>query len=473
MSRQIVSANNIKKTLRYLQKNGIKHTYYAAKERIEEAKNTPYVYEAPKEELLEAQRADAKKLSCRFSVVVPAYETKEEFLRDLIESVQGQSYENWELIIADAAGSGGVEKITRQYQEKDERIRYLHLPENRGISENTNAGIEAAAGDYIALLDHDDMLAPDALYEMASAIDNAKKTGKTPVIIYSDEDKFEKKDSQNGRKCYYREVNRKYKFNFDLVLSNNYICHLMIVESGVLKMLKLRNQYDGAQDYDCVLRAAGHLLSAGMSGKLNESIIHVPKVLYHWRCHEDSTAGNTASKMYAYEAGKAALEDFCRKQGWNAEVEHSLHLGFYQISYRPDMFTVRSDVGIIGGRILDGHNKIASGIYDEKGNRLYKGLHKEYSGGGTHRAALMQDCAAVDIRCMRIREELYPAFKEITGVSYSEKGEHRLADVSAISCDEAGYRKLSMELGRAAAGMGYLTVWDPQITIKLKGELTK
>lgn len=473
MSRQIVSANNIKKTLRYLQKNGIRHTYYAARERIEEAKKASYVYEEPKEELLEAQRADAEKLSYRFSVIVPAYEPKEEFLRDLIESVQGQSYEKWELIIADAAGSGGVEKITRQYQEKDERIRYLHLPENRGISENTNAGIEAATGDYIALLDHDDMLTPDALYEMASAIDNTKKTGKTPVIIYSDEDKFEKKDSQNGRKCYYREVNRKYKFNFDLVLSNNYICHLMIVESELLKMLKLRKEYDGAQDYDFVLRAAGHQLSTGMSGKLNESIIHVPKVLYHWRCHEDSTAGNTASKMYAYEAGKAALEDFCRKQGWNAEVAHSLHLGFYQISYRPDMFTVRSDVGIIGGRILDGHNKIASGIYDEKGNRLYQGLHKEYSGGGTHRAALMQDCAAVDIRCMRIREELYPLFKEITGVMYREKGEQRLADVSAISCDEAGYRKLSMEFGRAAAEMGYLTVWAPQITIKLKGELTK
>lgn len=471
MSRQILSGNNIKKTLRYLRKNGIRHTYYAVRERIEEAKNAPYVYEEPPKKLLEAQRSDGGKFPYRFSIVVPAYEPEEEFLRDLIESVQGQSYENWELIIADAGKSGGVEKITRQYQEKDRRIRYLPLPENRGISENTNAGIEAAAGDYIALLDHDDMLTPDALYETASAIANTKKEGKTPVIIYSDEDKFEKRDSQSGKKCYYREVNRKYKFNFDLVLSNNYICHLMTVESGLLKMLKLRKEYDGAQDYDFVLRAAGHLLSAGMSGKLNESIIHVPKVLYHWRCHEDSTAGNTASKTYAYDAGKAALADFCRKQGWNAQAAHSLHLGFYQITYRPDMLAVRSDVGIIGGRILDRHNKMISGIYDEKGNRLYQGLHKEYSGGGTHRAALMQDCTAVDIRCMRIRKELHPLFKEITGVSYSEKGEQKLADVSALSCDEAGYRKLSMELGGAAAEMGYLTVWDPQIAIKLKGDL--
>lgn len=473
MSRNILSGNNIKKTLRYLQKNGIRHTYYAAKERIEEEKKTVYYYKEPEDEQLELQRTDGRKFPYRFSIVVPAYETKEAFLCDLIASVQKQSYENWELIIADASESDRVEKVVLPYQEKDGRFHYLHLQENKGIAENTNAGIERAAGDYIALLDHDDVLTPDALYEMAAAIDHAEKTGKTPVMIYSDEDKFEERDLTSEKKYNYMTPNRKNEFNLDLILSNNYICHLMMIESGLLKTLKLRKKYDGAQDYDCVLRIISHLLSAGRAKDLKESIIHVPKVLYHWRIHADSTADNTASKMYAYEAGKKALEDFCKSRGWDVQITHSLHLGFYEITYLPDMFTVRPDIGIIGGRILDRHNKIAAGIYDENGDRLYLGLHKEYSGGAAHRAALLQDCAAVDIRCMRIRKALYPLFKEITGVSYKEAGEQKLADVSMISCDEAGYQKLSMEFCRTAAEMGYLNVWNPHISIKLKGELIK
>ena len=473
MSRKIISANNIKKTLLYLQKNGIRHTYYAARERIEEEKKTVYYYEEPGNSQLEQQRTDSRKFPYRFSIVVPAYETKEAFLCDLIDSVQKQSYEDWELIIADASESSRVEKVVLPYQEKDERLHYLRLQENKGIAENTNAGIERAAGDYIALLDHDDVLTPDALYEMAAAINHAEKTEKTPVMIYSDEDKFEESDLTSEKKYNYMTPNRKNEFNLDLSLSNNYICHLMVIESGLLKRLKLRKEYDGAQDYDCVLRIISYLLSAEKAKDVKKSIIHVPKVLYHWRCHADSTADNTASKMYAYEAGKKALEDFCKSRGWDVQVTHSMHLGFYQITYYPDMFSQRPDIGIIGGKILDRHNKIASGIYDESGDRLYLGLHKEYSGGATHRAALLQDCAAVDVRCMRIRKELYPLFKEITGVSYKETGEQKLADVSMISCDEAGYRKLSMEFCRAAAGMGYLIVWNPCISIKLKGELTK
>ncbi len=134
----------------------------------------------------------------------------------------------------------------------------------------------------------------------------------------------------------------------------------------------------------------------------------------------------------------------------------------------PDLFTVRPEVGIIGGRILNRENRIETGIYDEEGRRLYLGVHKEYSGGSTHRAALLQDCAAVDIRCMRVCKKLQPLFEEITGVTYQEYGAWKLADVSAVTCDEEGYRKLSMTLGRAAAEMGYLVVWDPQITLKQK-----
>lgn len=467
MGNSIFNVTNVRKTINYLRKNGIRHAYYAAKERIEEEKKSDYFYEEPKETVLAAQRAGWKQFPYRFSIVVPAYETNEEYMRELIDSVRKQSYERWELIIADAGFSGRVEEIVAEYQENEHerRIRYIRLMENRGISENTNEGIEAATGDYIGLLDHDDVLTPDALYEMADVIHKAETEGRRPALIYSDEDKFE---NDNAARLY-KDVNRKYDFNLDLILSNNYICHFMVTESALMKKLKLRKKYDGAQDYDFVLRVIDNLLTSdGMNNvhKLNEKILHVPKVLYHWRCHEQSTAENTSSKTYAYEAGKAALENFSEKRDWKTQVSNSLHLGFYNMEYMPDIFSVRAEVGVIGGRILDRQNKIVSGIYNEKGERIYSGLHKEYSGGNTHRAALVQDCTAVDIRCMRVCSALQPLFEQITGVTYCETGEQMLADVSGISCDEEGYRKLSMEFGKAAAGMGYLVVWNPSLTIK-------
>lgn len=463
MGNRIIRIGNIKKTMHYLRKNGIRHTFYAAKERIEEERKAEYVYREPEAAQLTAQRAEWKRFPYRFSIVVPAYETKEVYMRALIDSVRRQSYERWELVIADAGTSDRVEEVVAEYQEKERerRIRYIRLPENRGISENTNAGIEAATGDYIGLLDHDDLLAPDALYEMALALSQTQPQKETPVLLYSDEDKYEDNIG-------YRTPNKKKNFNLDLILSNNYVCHFMMVRADMMKSLKLRKRYDGAQDYDLVLRVVGSLLPSVPGPDIENRILHIPRVLYHWRCHEQSTADNTASKRYAYDAGKAALEDFCRTQGWNVQVSHSMHLGFYRMRYVPDIFAVREDVGIIGGRILDGRNRIASGIYDEEGNRLYQGLHKEYSGGSTHLAVLAQDCAAVDIRCMRICSRLRPVFEEITGVSYTETGEQRLADVSGISCDEEGYRKLSMELGRAARGKGFFVVWTPQLTLKTR-----
>ena len=460
MGKNILSIGNLKKTIHYLQKNGIRHTFYAAKERMEEEKGADYIYLEPGEDVLKAQSAEAADYPYRISIVVPAYETKEKYLREMIDSVRRQSYPKWELIIADAGKSRKVEDIVTSYRtaEKEDRIRYIRLQDNKGISENTNAAIEEASGEYIGLLDHDDILTADALYEMAVALKKAQECGKNPAILYSDEDKYE----HNNR---YECPNKKYKFNLDLILSNNYICHFMMIEAKLLKKLKLRRQFDGAQDYDLILRVIKTLLASEPASKLQDSILHIPKILYHWRCHEESTAANTASKSYAYEAGKAALEEFCAGQGWHVNVTHSLHLGFYRIAYEPDIFTVRPEVGIVGGRILK-NNKITAGIFDEEGNILYQGVHKEYSGGSTHRAVLLQDAAAVDIRCMRVCTALQPVFEEITGVPYKEYGAQKIADVSSIACDEAGYRKLSMALGTAASEKGYLVVWNPQITIK-------
>ena len=142
---------------------------------------------------------------------------------------------------------------------------------------------------YIGLLDHDDILTRDALYEMACALEKQEQNGIHPVFLYSDEDKCDG-EAQNTY-----EPHRKTDFNLDLLLSNNYICHFLVMDAAVMKRLRLRTGFDGAQDYDLVLRAAGQVLE----GTPEEAYVHIPKILYHWRCHRNSTASNPASKTYA------------------------------------------------------------------------------------------------------------------------------------------------------------------------------
>lgn len=475
MGNKIWKVSNLRKTVNYVKKNGVRHAFYAAKERIEEARKEDYYYKEPSDEVLKAQRRESKDYPELFSIVVPAYETKETFLREMIASVRRQSYTKWELIIADASIGGGVESVVEEIISKsgDCRMKYRRLAENKGISCNTNAAIALAAGDYIALLDHDDFLAPDALYQMAAQVQYAKQRGIMPALLYSDEDKYDNNSS------FYINPHRKQEFNLDLIMSNNYICHFMAVEAGLLKRLRLRREFDGAQDYDLVLRIVGELYKITPVQEMKDRIVHIPHILYHWRCHADSTAENAASKTYAYEAGRAALTDFCSDRGWQAEVRHSLHLGFYDIVYQPDILTVREDVGIVGGRILDAHGRICAGAMDVAGRCLYEGLYKEYSGGSTHRAAMKQDVLAVDIRCMRVRGELQGEFEHITGLPYRErtircgKGKHsarmKIADITGLTCDEAGYRKLSLELSRAAWSQGYLVLWNPGMLMSASG----
>lgn len=472
---KIFKVSNLNKTIRYLKKNGIRHAWYAAKERIEEEKRDDYHYVEPSGETLERQREETADWPYLFSIVVPAYETREAFLRAMIDSVRRQSYDKWELVIVDASGTDAVERTIGEIREEtcDSRMKYKHVRENKGISGNTNIGIGMAAGDYIALLDHDDFLAPDALYHMACALQRERQQGRKPLMLYTDEDKYD------NSTCCYMTPHRKDKFNLDLILSNNYVCHFMAMEADLMKSLQLCGKYDGAQDYELVLRVVDKLYETVPVQDFLHAIVHVPGILYHWRCHEESTAGNTASKSYAYEAGKAALEDFCGRRGWDVKVSHSLHLGFYEISYHPDMISVRRETGIVGGRILDGRNRICAGAYSEDGTCLYEGLHKEYS-GSMHRAVLKQDVYAADIRCMQVCPALQEVYQEITGLPYRErtvsvrtggiKTERRIADLSGLRCDEAGYRKLSLELGRAAAGKGYLVVWDPALTVAKSGD---
>lgn len=473
MGNRIFKMDNVRKTINYLKKNGISHAYYAAKERIQEEREADYYYVAPSREKLMRQRQETENYPYLFSIVTPAYETEERYMEEVIASVRAQSYRKWELIIVDASDSDRVERTVRRITEetKDMRIKYRRLTKNLGISANTNAGIALAGGDYVALLDHDDFITPDALYCMAVTVHESKLQNCMPALLYSDEDKCDETSKD------FTSPHIKEKFNLDLILSNNYVCHFMAVEAKLLKTLELRSEYDGAQDYDLVLRIVDNLLKRGFSGRMESMIIHIPRVLYHWRSHAQSTAQNTQSKTYAYEAGRMALLDFCKRQDLMAQVEHSLHLGFYDISYEPDILSARCDVGVVGGRILDSCGCIFAGAYDESGNCLFEGLNGHFSGGSTHRAVLKQDCAALDVRCMRVREQLQPVFCQILGIPYRErvvrvrtrhgKQDMIIANVAGLNCDEAGYRKLSLAFGQAVRNGGYLCVWDPEITIRL------
>lgn len=433
---------DVRKTLYYLKRNGLKNTWYAARERLDAKADSSYTLKHANETELKEQSEWSKDKDLLFSIVVPTYHTNEGYLLDMVNSVRAQSYPLWELVIADATADDSVGKIIRSYG--DERIRYIHLKENKGISENTNVGIEVAKGDYIGLLDHDDFLEPDLLYEAAHSIYQAQRNTEIQML-YTDEDKCD----SNAEKFY--EPNFKENFNLDLILSNNYICHFLLLKASLMKRLKLRREYDGAQDYDLVLRAVSELKDS------EEQILHIPKVLYHWRCHSESTAENPQSKLYAYEAGRRALQDFADREGYNAEAVSLKHLGFYALDYKDDIFDCRPDIGAVGGRIIE-NGRIAGGRMNSEGAVCYEGLHKNYS-GYMHRAVLTQNADAVDIRCIRVRPELRELFKEIFHVTYTED-ESGMFDISTLPSGSDG-RELSLRFSEAVRSRGYRILYKP------------
>lgn len=462
-----VNLANIKKTIYYLQRNGLRSTWYAVRERLDERKTPPYVYEPPGEAELEKQRETVREGAARgayegitFSIVVPAYRTPDRYLRELIDSVQAQSYPYWELILADATEDDSVEKIVRGCTD-DPAVRYVRLSKNAGISGNTNEALEYAQNAYIGLLDHDDLLTPDALFEMAEAIRRGGERGESPLLLYSDEDKC------NGEGNLFYEPNHKENFNYDLILSNNYICHFMVAEGSLMRKLLFRQEFDGAQDYDFILRALT-AMEISRQPERESLVCHVPEILYHWRCHTASTAENPRSKAYAYEAGRRALQEHVDQNGIAGQAAALKHVGFYCVKYRggafsDTMFASRPDLGAVGGAVVR-RGKIVGGRMDSDGKVYFQGLGVYYS-GYLHRAVLTQDAEAVDIRCIALRRELHGLFREITGVSYSCKPGECVFDVSLLPRD-ADLRELSLRLCRAIREQGYRILWCREESVK-------
>lgn len=552
----VLNLSNVKKTLYYLKRNGLGNTISAAKERLEQSKGEAYHFEPMSslerkaardacQEMIETVSAAGKTVPT-FSILVPAYRTSPVFLKELAESVQSQTYPKWELLILDASGDSSVKDALKEFcivkglrlseeSPKDGKsgegkktgatgnscesgddswmdglIRYIPLSENGGISENTNAGLPLARGEYIGLLDHDDVLTEDALQCMADAILEARAravsavgasvqettqkklqdlTGLPARLLYSDEDKW------NGEADGYYEPHSKEDFNLDLLYSNNYICHFLVLEAELFRSLKLRKEYDGAQDYDLVLRASEKILQdleeLGEEKGLTPAerrelekfcLVHISRVLYHWRCHAGSTAENPQSKLYAYEAGCRALQDTMDRQGITAHADHLQHVGFYRLRYyengpvdlgkNPLILHYRKDLGAVGGKVICSDSgqaremrlkkgSMIGGRMDFDGRVYYYGLKPGYS-GYMHRAALTQNARAVDIRCICVAEEYHELFCEITGVPYVTIPGTHIFDASTLPGD-CDVKQLSLAFCRALGEQGKRILWDPSL----------
>ena len=239
-----------------------------------------------------------------FSILVPLYNTPREFLTEMIRSVQEQTYKHWELCMADGSDEEHtyVGEVCQQLEKKDGRIKYKKLTKNLGISGNTNACIEMASGDYMALLDHDDLLHPSALFENMKAI-----CEQNADFIYSDEVVFLSPDQTHLIATHFKP-----DFAPDNLLSNNYICHFVVFKRELLDTVgRFRDEYNGSQDHDLILRLTGSA----------RKIVHIPRVLYYWRSHPTSVASDITTKTYAVEAGRSAVEDFLQtRKNTTAEV---------------------------------------------------------------------------------------------------------------------------------------------------------
>ncbi len=305
-----ITPYNIYRTLRYIFKHGFKGIKAMMISAIEDESKVTLndVYPAwfkqhqVKEEELEEQRQVKFDYEPKISVLVPTYNTPIDLLEEMVDSVRFQSYSNWELCIADGSITNQeVRDRLAAYAQEDERIKVKYLDKNYGISGNTNAALELATGDLVGLLDHDDTLELDLFYEVVKAFQEDEVD-----IVYTDEDKI------MAPKWINTDPNFKPDFSIDLFRSHNYITHFFTCKKKIIDEVGgFRSEFDGSQDYDLMFRCI----------EKSRKIVHVPKILYHWRMIEGSTAADPKSKLYCFEAGKAAIQAHLDRIGVKGHVE--------------------------------------------------------------------------------------------------------------------------------------------------------
>lgn len=245
------------------------------------------------------QREEKFERMVKISILVPLFNTPKDYLTEMIESVQNQTYGNWELCLADGSDAehAYVGDMCREYIEKDDRIVYRKLDRNEGIAGNTNRCYEMATGEYIGLFDHDDILHPSALYEYVKAINEQDAD-----YLYCDETTFKNSDINKMLTMHFKP-----DYAPDNLRANNYICHFSVFARELLEGTELfRSQFDGSQDHDMILRLTDRA----------KKVVHVPKLLYYWRCHSGSVASGISAKPYAIEGAKGAVADHLRRHGF-------------------------------------------------------------------------------------------------------------------------------------------------------------
>ena len=440
-------SNYLKRGISYFRRNGLARSFYKAAERLaaDRAEKDYRPCRADEETIL-AQRNRVFDNPYRFSILVPVYETDPVLFREMLDSVGEQTYGNWELILADASADESRRSIVRDFMEeydlvcKDrygtlhDKVVYLKLDENKGIAGNTNEALSHASGDYVGLLDHDDILENTALFDIMSAIEQEEHSGRTSenirkvMAVYTDEDKV----SEDGKVFF--DPNRKPSFDPVLLCTNNYICHFFVADADLAKGTGgFDPEYDGAQDHDFILRCT--------EGIKRDLILHIPKVLYHWRSSNGSTAENPDAKLYAYEAGKRAVKDHFKRAGIKVNVSDSPHLGFFELEYEDytgssdDLLMILADdlrpedercidimknamsvpgIGAVTGKIIgkDGRVESAGFDTDEEGNPVARcaGLKRHYS-GYMHRASLDRLSDDFSPDCVLLRRD---AVKEMS-----------------------------------------------------------
>ncbi|MDY5232861.1 MAG: glycosyltransferase [Faecalicoccus sp.] len=340
-----LNASNIKRALKYFQDQGIRQFLKRVKEgpngKTFKYQNWFNEHKATDEELAK-QRVEKFSYNPKISIIVATFNTAEEYLKEMIDTVVDQTYPNWELCIGDGSTTNFVEEYIKYNYKNEIRIKFKRLEENYGISGNMNGALSLATGDYVALYDHDDLLTPDALYEVVKALQDYPYD-----IVYTDEDKLD-----NDRKELI-DPHFKPDFSIDLLRSQNYICHFLVVNKTIVDEIGgLHSEYDGSQDLDYVLRCYE---------KAN-GVYHIPKILYHWRMHPQSTALNPESKMYCYEAGKRAIQDHYDRVGIAAHVEMMPKplYGMYQSTYNVKEHSKISIVAINDAEAKDVSSLITS-----------------------------------------------------------------------------------------------------------------
>lgn len=296
-----------KKDVSYIKKYGYKQYKRHLGELLDKAETEYDVWfenHRAKEAELAAQRKVQFEYAPKISICIPLYNTPIKFLKAIIDSIVNQSYSNWELCLADGSTKDEVGEYIKANYADDKRIIYERLAENKGIAGNTNASLVMATGEFVMLSDHDDVLELDALYEIVSAINKDKNI----EIIYTDEDLTD----ETGE--IFSSPRFKPDYNREMLCSINYICHIFMVKKHIIDEVGgFREEFDGAQDWDLILRCC----------EKSEHICHIPRVLYHWRAHEASTAGNPESKTYAIDAGRRALEEHYKRVGLEAELVYT------------------------------------------------------------------------------------------------------------------------------------------------------